>query len=85
MEMSSSSSRLPTLRELDDRLNISGLRKNDEDVARKNREEASKDLELQERVDRVRERLRAVIEVKKAADERDAATNDVEVHALEEE
>lgn len=68
--MSSSASRLPTLRELDDKLNISGLRKNDEEVARKNREEANKDLKLQERVERVKERLRAMIEVKKAADER---------------
>lgn len=70
--MNSSSSRLPTLQELDDKLNISGLKKDDDEAqaaARKNREEASKDLELQERVDKVRERLRAMIEAKKAKDE----------------
>ncbi|KAJ4422069.1 hypothetical protein N0V82_003260 [Gnomoniopsis sp. IMI 355080] len=87
--MSSSSSHLPTLRELDDKLNISGLRKNDEEVARKNREETSKDLELQERVDRVRDRLKAMIEMKKAADEREeettAVVNDEEIQAPPEE
>lgn len=62
---SSSSKRLPTLREWDDKYNISGLRKNDEEAARKNREEAKKDVELQARVDKVMERLRAMIEVKK--------------------
>lgn len=69
---SASSSRLPTLKELDSKLNISGLRKYDDEIqaaARKNREEASKDLELQERVDKVRERLRATIAAKKAKDE----------------
>lgn len=67
-KMSSSSFRLPTLRELDDKLNISGLRKNDEEAraaARKNLEEARKDLELQVRVDKIRERLRAMIEVRR--------------------
>lgn len=61
---SSSSKRLPTLREWDDKFNISGLRKNDEEAARKNREEARKDVELQARVDKVMDRLRAMIEVK---------------------
>lgn len=61
---SSSSKRLPTLREWDDNFNISGLRKNDEEAARKNREEAKKDVELQARVDKVMDRLRAMIEVK---------------------
>lgn len=65
MSSSSSSKRLPTLREWDDKFNISGLRKNDEEAARKNREEAKKDVELQARVDKVMERLRAMIEVKK--------------------
>lgn len=62
---SSSSKRLPTLREWDDKFNISGLRKNDEEAAQKNRDEAKKDIELQARVDKVMERLRAMIEVKK--------------------
>lgn len=62
---SSSSKRLPTLREWDDKYNISGLRRNDEEAARKNQEEAQKDVELQARVDKVMERLRAMIEVKK--------------------
>ncbi|CAN8105158.1 unnamed protein product [Discula destructiva] len=70
---SSSSSRLATLKELDDKFNISSLRKLDKDAtwtsARKDEEEASKDLELQQRVDRIRERLRATIEVKRARGE----------------
>lgn len=74
--MTASSSRLPTLRELDDKLNISGLRNHaDDEEARtsarnKDREEQTKDRVLQERVNRVRERLRAMIELKKARGEK---------------
>lgn len=68
----SSSSRLPTLRELDDTHNISGLRQHDHDAAqasaRRNREEKCRDLALQVRVAKVRERLRAMIEAKKASE-----------------
>lgn len=73
--MTASSSRLPTLKELDVKLNISGLRKHPDDedarnaARNKDREERSKDLALQERVDKVRERLKAMIEVKKARGE----------------
>lgn len=46
------------------------LRKTDDDAAeaaaRQTRDEARRDLALQERVDRIRERLRAMIKVKKA-------------------
>lgn len=76
--MASSSSHLPTSnKELGEKLNISGLRNHDNDdgdakttARNKDWEEKTKDLALQERVNRVRERLRAMIEVKKARGEK---------------
>lgn len=72
MSASSTPSRLPTLREhghedtADHRAAL--LFPENHASERKNREEASKDHELQARVDRLKQRLYAMIEEKRARD-----------------
>lgn len=77
MSSYSAPSRLPTLREHGPGGDLGGaaarraalLFPDNQASERKNREEASKDKELQTRVDRLRERLYAMIEERRARDE----------------
>lgn len=66
--VAAASSRLPTLREYEEATQVPLPDYNESD--RKNREEESKDYELQARVDRLKERLHAMIDEKRERDSR---------------